>query len=147
VTAMLRAELASLEAALEHLRYGMTSQLLARLTQHEAYNYTGAGTSAGITSPGAPPAYDSCPGAPLPDPDDGGSSQTPMCGEVQRRTATLMRSSVGGGSSGGSSGGGSGAPLRSAVIAVPTPVEEEEPTPLPPCAPPPLGLFPNGATV
>jgi len=139
VTAMLRAELASLEAALEHLRYGMTSQLLARLTQHEAYNYTGAGTSAGITSPGAPPAYDSCPGAPLPDPDDG-SSQTPMCGEVQRRTATLMRSSVGG----GAPRSGGGAPRSGG--GVPTPVEEE-PTPVAPCAPPPLGLFPQGATV
>ena len=99
VTAMLRGELASLEAALEHLRNGMTSQLLARLTQHEAYNYTGAGTSAGISSPGAPVARSSspgsCPGAPRPDEeDDYGSAQTPMAGEVQRRTATQMRRTV-----------------------------------------------------
>lgn len=97
VTDMLRAELASLEAAQEHLRHGMSRHIYSQLVQHETYTSVGGGTSGGILPPtGSPGAPDPLalsgsgdPGAPRVMYDD--SSQTPMVSVTQRRVAQQMR--------------------------------------------------------
>ena len=83
VTDMLRAELASLEAAQEHLRQGMSNHIYTQLAQHETYISHGGGTAVSILP------RESDPSAPNVILDT--SSQTPMAGATQRRIAVQMR--------------------------------------------------------
>jgi len=97
VTAMLQSELASLEAAQELLRNGMSNHIYSQLAQHERYTSTGGGTSSVIVPRRTARFASFCSSDPIADSDNetvthtSGGQQTPMVGEVQRQIASMMR--------------------------------------------------------